>query len=436
MPNRALRLSCMLALGVAVTAQSVQAQSTSGSLAQAQNQAGNLFARDRGTGVRERPRPEYEALGVPVGTFTAYPSLQLDAESNDNIFATRTGTQDDWIFRLKPEISLESGWSRHALALFARANIARYQDFDEENFEDWGIGANGRLDFTRATNLALGVDYASLTEPRSSSNAPASTIEPISYDITSAYAAGTTVRGRTKLSARADVRTFDYEDGRTAGGVVIDQDNRDRTITSLTGRGDYAVSPATALFVQATVNTRDYDTATSALLPARDSDGYEILAGANFELGAVARGEVAVGYISQEFDAAVYDKIDGFGARGQLEWFPTQLTTVTGTASRTVEDSGIAGSGGYLSTAVGVRIDHELLRNVLLNADISLSSDDYQGLDREDERLQYGIGGTYLLNRNLGLSLAASHFEQTSDGAAAGVDFDVNRLTLTLVAQF
>ncbi|MCA3717250.1 MAG: outer membrane beta-barrel protein [Brevundimonas sp.] len=431
-----LRLSWLLALGMAVTAQSVQAQSTSGSLTQAQNEAGNLFARDRGIGVRERSRPEYEALGVPVGTFTAFPSIQFDAESNDNIFATATRAQDDWITRIKPEVSLESGWSRHALALFARANIARYQDFDEENFEDWGVGANGRLDFTRSTNLALGVNYDSLTEPRTSSNAPASTREPISYDSTAAYAAGMTVRGRTKLSARADIRTFDYEDGRTLGGVVIDQDNRDRTVTSLTGRGDYAVSPATALFVQATANTRDYDTATSLLLPARDSDGYELLAGANFELGAVARGEIAAGFISQEFDAAVYDKIDGFGARGQLEWFPTQLTTVSATASRTIEDSGIAGAGGYLSTSVGARIDHELMRNVLLNADISLSSDKYEGLDRTDDRFQYSVGGTYLLNRNIGLSVAASHFEQTSDGAAAGVDFDVNRLTLTLVTQF
>lgn len=431
-----LRLSWLLALGVAVTSQSVQAQSTSGSLAQAQSQAGDLFARDRGVGVRERPRPEYEALGVPVGTFTAYPSVQFDAESNDNIFATATRAQDDWIVHIKPEVALESGWSRHFLGLFARADIARYQDFDGENFENWTVGANGRLDFTRASNLAFGVDYGSLTEPRTSSNAPASTREPVAYDLSSAYAAFTNVQGRTRLSARGDVRTFDYQDGTTLAGVIVNQDDRDRTITSLTGRGDYAISPATALFVQATVNKRDYDTATSVLLPARDSDGYELLAGANFELGAVARGELAVGYISQEFDAAVYDKIDGFGARAQLEWFPTQLTTLTATASRTIEDAGIAGAGGYLSTTVGGRIDHELLRNVLLNADISLSSDEYEGIDRTDDRLQYSVGGTYLVNRNVGLSVAASHFEQTSDGRAGGVDFDVNRLTLTLVAQF
>jgi hypothetical protein len=362
--------------------------------------------------------------------------VQIDAEHNDNIFAVETGADSDWIVRIKPELSVESGWSRHALNAYARANVARYQDFDEENFEDWSIGADARLDITRAGNIALGYDRSRVTEPRTSSNAPASTREPVSYDLDAAYVAASRTSGRLRLSGRADIRTFDYEDAVTLGGLSVDQDNRDRTITSLTGRADLAISPATAWFVQATSNARDYDTAASPLLPARDSDGYEILAGVNFEVGALARGEIAVGYIAQTFEASSYRDIDGFGARAELEWFPTQITTVSGYASRTIEDSGLAGSGGYLSTAVGVRLDHELRRNVLFNAELSVARDEYDDIGREDERVQASVGGTYLLNRNLGVSLAASRFEQTSSGAAAGVEFEVNRLTATLVAQF
>ncbi len=436
MPSRTCRFSLILSVLALATAGGAQAQTTAGSLTSAQNQGGDLFARDRNVSVRERPRPEYEALGLTLGTFAVYPLVQLDAEHNDNIFAVASGADSDWIVRIKPEVSLESGWSRHALNLYGRANISRYQDFDEENFEDWSVGANGRLDITRAANIAFGYDHSSLTEPRTSSNAPASTREPVSYDLDAAFLAGSRTSGRLKLSARGDVRTFDYKDAVTLGGTVVDQDNRDRTITSLTGRADVALSPATAVFVQATSNKRDYDTATSLLLPARDSDGYEILAGANFEVGAVARGEIAVGYIAQDFDAVAYQDIDGFGARAQLEWFPTQLTTVSGYASRTIEDSGLAGSGGYLSTSVGARIDHELMRNVLLNAEVSLARDEYDDIGREDERFQASVGGTYLLNRNLGVSLSASRFEQTSSGIAAGSEFEVNRITATLVAQF
>jgi hypothetical protein len=436
MPKSSSRLALVVSLIACATTNAVQAQSTSGSISTAQGRSTDLFARDRSVSVRERPRPEYEALGLSLGTFAVFPSVQVDAEYNDNIFAVSSGADSDWIVRLKPEVQIASGWSRHSLEAYARANISRYQDFDAEDFEDWSVGAAGRLDITRGSNVAFGYDNSSVTEPRTSSNAPASTREPISYDLGSAFLAASRTSGRLKLSARGDVREYDYEDAVTLGGTIVDQDNRDRTITSLTGRADVALSPDTALFVQATSNKRDYDTAVSAVLPARDSDGYEILAGANFEVGAVARGEVAVGYIVQEFDAAAYDEIDGFGARAQLEWFPTQLTTVTGFGSRTIEDSGIVGSGGYLSSAVGVRIDHELLRNVLVNAEASLSRDEYEGIDRDDDRFQVSVGGTYLLNRNLGISVSASHFEQTSEGLAAGSEFDVNRLTATLVAQF
>lgn len=436
MPKNSTRLALVVSLIACATTNAAQAQTASGAIGTAQGQSADLFARDRGVSVRERGRPEYEALGLSLGTFAVFPTLQIDAENNDNVFAVATGADSDWIVRLKPEVQIASGWSRHALSAYARANISRYQDFDAENFEDWGVGASGRLDISRAANLNAGYDYASITEPRTSSNAPASTREPISYDLASAFFAASRTSGRVKLSGRGDVREFDYQDAVTLGGTIVDQDNRDRTITSLTGRADVALSPDTALFVQAATNKRDYDTAVSGVLPARDSDGYELLAGANFEVGAVARGEIAVGYISQEFDAAAYDQIDGFGARAQLEWFPTQLTTVTGYGSRTIEDSGIVGSGGYLSSSAGLRIDHELRRNILVNVDASLSRDEYEGIDRDDDRFQVSVGGTYLLNRNLGISVAASHFEQTSGGLAAGSEFDVNRLTATLVAQF
>lgn len=429
-------VAVLASVGVIAHGSAALGQSVSGSINAAQAQSVDLFARDRSVSVRERPHPEYEAFGIGLGAFTAFPRLQVDAESNDNIFAVTTGEDNDVIFRVKPEVSLESGWSRHALQAYARMSISRYQDFDTENTEDWGMGAAGRIDITRAANLAAGGDYARLTEPRTSSNAPASTADPVRYDLAQAYVAGARVSGRLKLSARADWRSFDYDDGATLSGVVIDQDNRDRAIVSLSGRGDYAISPDTALFVQVTGNERDYDVASIPLSPARDSSGYEILGGANFELGAVARGEVAAGYISQQFEEAPYSEIEGFGARAQLEWFPTQLTTVTATASRTIEDSGIVGSGGYLSSAVGLQLDHELRRNIILTGQLSYSRDEYDGIDRDDDRFSASVGGTYLVNRRLGVSLAVSHLEQSSSGIDGGADFAVNRLMLSLVTQF
>ena len=141
----------------------------------------------------------------------------------------------------------------------------------------------------------------------------------------------------------------------------------------------------------------------SGRLPAGARPRIEVLAGANFELSNVTRGEIGVGYLRQSYDDPAFKDIEGFGARGQVEWFPTQLTTVTFTASRVIEDSGIPGSAGYINTSLGAQIDHELLRNVILTGQLAWGDDDYDTLDREDKRLRAGVSATYLLNRGVGL---------------------------------
>lgn len=424
------------ALGSVVVAHPVAAQTASGALRSAQNATVDLFARDRSVPVRQRSRPEYEALGLPLGAFSAFPKLELGLEHNDNIYATGTGAVSDEIWRVRPELNVVSNWPRHSVSAYARASLTRYQSYDDENSNDWGLGASGRLDFARQTTVAFGTDFARAAESRASTSTPVAAAEPIEYDVASAFIAGSSTGGRLRLSGRADLRSFDYKDGVTVLGAVIDQDQRDRTIVSGLARADAAISPAAALFVQITGNDRDYDVPTSPTYAARDSSGYEFLTGVNFELGAVARGEFAVGYISQSFDQAAFSDVDGFGARASFEWFPTQLTTVTLSASRTVEDSAIAGSGGYLSTGGSIQIDHELLRNLIVSANLNLANDEYEGIDRTDDRFTATIGATYFVNRRLGVNVAASRFDQSSSGAFAGTEFDQNRLMVSLVTQF
>jgi hypothetical protein len=419
------------ALSVGAVATDAAAQS----VAAAQARSADMFARDRGVGVRERPKPEYEALGINSGAFVVFPKIQFDAEYNNNIFASGTNEQDDVIFRIRPEVSAESDWSRHSLQAYARSVISRNVDFDSEDTTDWTVGTRGRLDVVRGSSISAGADYGHFTEPRTSTNTAQSSASPIEYDLSSAYVGAVRAKGRVRVSGRADVRSWEYENGQTAAGQVIDQSARDRTALSLAGRLDYALSPATAIFGQITGNEKDYDTGT-VTTPARDSSGYEALVGVNFELGAVSRGEIAAGYISQSYDDAAYSDIDGFGGRAQLEWFPTELTTVTASVSRTIEDAGIIGSAGYLSSEVGGKVDHELLRNFIVTGQLTYSEDAYNVIDRDDQRLNASLAGTYLINRNYGVTTTLSYLDLSSDGALAGPSYDVTRLFVSLVAQF
>ena len=88
-----------------------------------------------------------------------------------------------------------------------------------------------------------------------------------------------------------------------------------------------------------------------------------------------------------------------FAVNGNVQWFPTELTTVTAKANRTVQDSIIPTSPGNLDTGGSIQVDHELRYNVILSGMASFDDYAYQGIDRDDQRWSIGIGAKYLLTQ-------------------------------------
>ena len=81
---------------------------------------------------------------------------------------------------------------------------------------------------------------------------------------------------------------------------------------------------------------------------------------------------------------------------------------------RIVEDSATPGAGGYLSSNVSARVDHELLRNVILTGQAAYGNDQYKVIGRTDHRVTAGVSGTYLLNRVVGLTASYNYSKQNT----------------------
>ncbi len=388
---------------------------------------GSNFKRDRNVSVRQRPRPDYEAIGIKTGGFTVYPRLTVEAEHNDNIYAVASGEDDDLIWHVKPEVAARSNWSRHSLGAFASASINRYSDFDTENTEEYTIGANGRLDIERGSNISGLVEYQRLTEPRTAPTSPAASNRPVEYDLVTSNITGVKEFNRLRLTGKLDDLDYNFHN------TNVFQDFRDRNEFYYTGKAEYAVSPDTAVYVSLVGNNKNYDVSSPT---ARDSDGYVATVGANFEVSQVIRGDIEAGYMKQSYDSAQYGSIDGLNALGKVEWFPTQLTTVTLNGSRTIEESVATNSPGYISANIGASVDHELLRNVLLTAKANYGEDDYKQIDRKDKRTGAGLAAAYLLNRNVGLFLTYTYLKQKSVGADFGSNFTDNKLAASVALQF
>ncbi len=401
----------------------------------AQPASNSSFARDRNISVTERLKPEYQTSGVDLGGFILSPELTTGLRYNDNIFALSANKVDDFIVKINPSAILQSKWSRHSLSFNASVDHNEYMDLSQESYTDITIGADANLDAGRGLAFGFGGQFQALNEPRTNSSSPSNTTKPVEYDLASFYGNVSREINRIRLVVSGGLRDFNYKDGQIIGGGISDQDDRDRQMVDFNGRAEYAVSPDTSVFFEVGYNDRSYDLQPPTVPLDRDSDGYQFLIGTNFDLSNTMRGEVAIGYLDQNFESALLPDIDGFAIRADVEWFPTQLTTFGLGGSRSVEDSGIQGASGYLANKAYFRIDHELLRNLIVSGEATYGFDDYKGIDREDERFGGTLSGTILLRRGVGLSMYYLYADQTSRGLAGGSDYTNNEIGISLKFQ-
>ena len=393
-------------------------------------------AQQRNVGVLERPRPDYEAVGARFGSFRVFPKVTGSVFYDSNIFATETNEDADTFFLVQPEVNVTSDWSRHALEAHARAVFTRYVENDQENADDYVVGTSGRLDVLRSTRILGGAEYSNLTEARTATNTVRGLQEPVQYDLTRAYVEGQHDFVDLRLRGRVEYREFDYKNGVDLLNQPVLLQDRDREILDVIVRGGYAVSPDTSFFVEVAHNTRKYRLKPPVVAQDRDSDGYEVTAGANFQITQLIAGEVQAGYLRQKYDASSLDNVEGFAMQADVDWFVTQLTTLGFTAIRTIDDPADFRAAGLVSTQAAVTVDHELLRNVILSGRLRYEDAQYKGIDREDKVWGASVNGTYLLNRRVGLSGGYAYLKQESNGLDRSNDFDVHRLFVSVVLQY
>ena len=291
---------------------------------------------ERGETVTNRPRPELDPLGVRAGGLFIYPRLGLQEFYNDNIFYTDSDEEDDFITLVSPRVDVTSDWTKHAFDLYAKAAIGRYADRTEEDFEDFSVGTNGRLDITQRANLRAGVSYDRLHEGRGSPDddrrqGGSPPVEPTLFDVKSAFLTYRQWLGRFLLESGGEVDRLDYDNVGTEDGGIDINDDRDRALYAGNLKMGYEFMRGYTAFVRGEADYRRYDDlCCGAPTPFdRDSQGYLIEVGTDFDVTAVLFGDVAIGYRSQDYDDPSFDTIGDVAGRASLTWNPTGLTTVS-----------------------------------------------------------------------------------------------------------
>ena len=108
----------------------------------------------------------YQAVGYRIGSFVAFPQLELAGVSYSNALRNPKA-RADLALEAKPELRLVSNWRWHALELKANGNFSFHDEFSGEDDKNTLLEARGRLDITRNSNVQGLVSQQVTQESRS-----------------------------------------------------------------------------------------------------------------------------------------------------------------------------------------------------------------------------------------------------------------------------
>jgi hypothetical protein len=353
-----------------------------------------------GVTVLSRARPLYEAPGIRLGGIVLQP--QLDESLFYNSDVTGIAGSGSWGSKTAGSISANSDWERNAVAALAGFAHNRFFAFPGLDYTDWNVGIGSG--YTIRDSLLEGAYSHQTYHQFGTAIGAVQSSTPASVQTDTAHVDYTFNLSRFAITPDISASAYRYGEA-TVQGQRISQSFLNRNVLAATVVGRYSMSEEGGLLVVVRGIVSNF-TNPQAGQPSNNSRSFEILGGIDHQADAVWRYRALVGVEVRTFEAAQFPSHTAPVIEASVIWTPTGLTTVTGTLSREIEDPQSAGTNGYVLTSARGVVDHELKRNILLQVRGGVQNAVYlQTGGGTQTSLSFGAGVTWLINRNVRLSL-------------------------------
>ena len=377
--------------------------------------------------VLSRPRPEYAPTGVRVGSFDLFPELDEAIGYDNNILGRSSGAISSPLLNTRAALSANSDWSRNSVGANLSVDDTRYFDQPNQSYTNWTASLGGTLDIGR-DQLTGSYSHLSLHQLGSDIDNGGITT-PVPYTVDNVRVGYRTQFGRISLVPSFTFSAFNFSN--TSNSNVDEKlNNRDSYVGELVT--EYELADKRNLLLVVRSGTNQYATPT----PQGPNDvGFSVLAGIDYTANAVFRYRALAGYSYRSYSSSIVSSRSAPVFEASAIWTPTGLTTVTGTASRRIEDALSAGVIAFTYNEARLTVDHELRRNVLLEALGSIQYAEYSNGGGNQTIGIVGGSAQWLLNRKVQLSLS-DYLTIGNNGSSGTVTTTTTGSGQTVVTSF
>jgi hypothetical protein len=379
-------------------------------------------------------------LGTSVGAFTLYPTLELTTGYDDNVFATTTATTGSLLAIVRPVLELRSEWLNHSLRLLANGGFGYYASAPTQNFQNYLIQADGRLDIQTDFYLTGLIGFRRNTEALGTPNvsfAQAPTVVdsvPVELSLYQKF-------NRLFYQLTASATKYWYYDYSTITALGLPAASRNRTEYEERVRVGYDVLEGVSVFLASGLNQRIYVDTINAAGQQRDSKGWTFGLGSAVSLGPKSTLEGFVGRTSQTYTDGTTTAANTFSLVGS--WNGYEPLTLRPALLRTINESALTNYQNYVSTTVGVDWVYDIHYPWKAVGGFSYNSADYtpaSGVANVNPRTDYfvkaSIGFLYEVRPEYSIGPLYEYSQGwTTDVPAGGPQYSRNFFSIRLVAK-
>ena len=310
---------------------------------------------------------------------------------DDNIYAARTAKISDWITEVSPYANLRLTGDKGQVNVGGRADLGYFAQHPTEDYNDVRLYTDGRYNYSPILTFTGGTGFDHLHELRSSPNARPG-VTPTIYDVTRAFGGALLSPNDNSIRIGGTFDHFNYDNVARIGGGTIFNDDRDRDVATAGVRFGHRLDASDEVFGMFSVDNRQYLLPVDDFGYAKSSNGIRYSAGFRHQIASNIDGEVYGGGIYQHYEDPRFGNVIAPDFGGQVRWTAVPGTTVTANLDRTLQETDIEASSGYLETAAVLRILHWIRPDLRVEVSASYFLDQFNAISRTDQVYSYAIG--------------------------------------------